>query len=121
MSDSFLPVATLALGRRSQSEGAHVAPPLPVALHGGRGQLAALAALAHFLHTLPPALFVAATTCGEVHIILLLQVMDHRLLGGQGTVRGTHFGPIKSPFDSGPGQGASSLQLPCELKALPTT
>lgn len=84
-----------------------MAPPLLVALHSGRGQLAALlAALARFLHTLPPALFVAATTCGEGHIILLLQVMGHRLLGGQGTVRGTHFGPIKSPFDSGAWPGS---------------
>lgn len=83
-----------------------MAPPLLVALHGGRSQLAVfLAALAHFLHTLPPALFVAATTCGEVPIILL-QVIGRRLLGGQSTVRGTHFGPIKSPFDSGAWPGS---------------
>lgn len=46
--------------------------------------------------------------------------MGNRLLGGQGIVRGTHFGPIQSPFAAGLGQGARSLQLPCELKALPT-
>ncbi|EGV98578.1 hypothetical protein I79_016178 [Cricetulus griseus] len=95
-------MATVALCKRSQPKGAHVAPPLLVALHGGRGQLAALlAALAHFLHTLPPALFVPATARGEVHIILLFQVMGNRLPSGQGIVRGTHFGPITSPFDLG--------------------
>lgn len=56
MTDFALPVAALALG-----EGADLREPMQplpcLSLHGDRGQLAALlAALAHFLQTLPPAL-----------------------------------------------------------------
>lgn len=51
----------------------------------------------------------------EAHLILLFQVMGNRPPSGQGTVRGTHFGPIQSPFDAGAWPG--SQLTPASLEA----